>query len=143
MLTGDEYRDSLRAYRPRVFVGGRRVECVVHEPLLQPGINAIAVTYDFAQRAELAATMTAVEQSSGRVVNRLAHIDRSTDDLLAKLEAVRLVCRESGCAQRYLTHDALNALVQATARADAEHGTGYSPRALAYLHEVQERDLTL
>ena len=43
----------------------------------------------------------------------MLHINRHSEDLLSKLEAVRLVCRESGCAQR-LTHDALNAIYQAT-----------------------------
>ncbi|HMS07167.1 MAG TPA: 4-hydroxyphenylacetate 3-hydroxylase N-terminal domain-containing protein, partial [Burkholderiaceae bacterium] len=54
-----------------------------------------------------------------------------------------LVCRTSGCAQRYLAHDSLNALWQATTRSDAEHGSAYHARFLNYLHEVQDRDLTL
>ncbi|HEY4409348.1 MAG TPA: 4-hydroxyphenylacetate 3-hydroxylase N-terminal domain-containing protein, partial [Acidimicrobiia bacterium] len=70
----------------------------------------------------------------------------TTTDLLQKLEAVRLVCRESGCAQRYLTHDGLNALAAATAVADAEHpGTAATrhERLLDYVHHVQDHDLTL
>ena len=31
-------------------------------------------------------------------LNRMIHINRSCDDLLNKLEAVRLLCRETGCA---------------------------------------------
>ena len=54
------------------------------------------------------------QATSGKTVNRMLHINRHSEDLLSKLEAVRLVCRESGCAQRYLTHDALNAIYQAT-----------------------------
>ncbi|WP_461482449.1 4-hydroxyphenylacetate 3-hydroxylase N-terminal domain-containing protein, partial [Porticoccus sp.] len=65
------------------------------------------------------------------------------NDLLSKLEAVRLVCAESGCAQRYLSHDALNGLYQSTWLTDANHGTDYHQRFLAYLHEVQDQDLTL
>ena len=34
-------------------------------------------------------------------VNRLSHINTSSGDLLNKLEAVRLVCQETGCAPRY------------------------------------------
>jgi 4-hydroxybutyryl-CoA dehydratase/vinylacetyl-CoA-Delta-isomerase len=73
----------------------------------------------------------------------MLHIDETTTDLLYKLEAVRLVCRESGCAQRYLSHDALNGLFQATRRTDDAHGTDYHQRLLAYLHRVQDEDLTL
>jgi 4-hydroxybutyryl-CoA dehydratase/vinylacetyl-CoA-Delta-isomerase len=67
--------------------------------------------------------MTAVQHTSGKVVNRLSHIDMSSGDLLNKLEAVRLVCQETGCAQRYLTHDALNAIGQVSARIDDARGT--------------------
>ncbi len=143
LMSAEGFRDSLRAYRPRVFVNGRRVECVADEPLLAPGINAVGITYDYALRADTAPLLTAVQGTSGKRVNRMLHINTSNDDLLTKLEAVRLVCRESGCAQRYLSHDALNALYQATQRTDAAHGTEYHARFLAYLHEVQDRDLTL
>ena len=47
----------------------------------------------------------------------------SAADLLNKLEAVRLVCQQTGCAQRYLTHDALNAIGQVTARIDDAAGS--------------------
>lgn len=136
------YRESLRAYRPRVFVNGRKVESVADEPMLAPGINGVGVTYDLAHEPAYLPIMTAVQGSSGKTVNRMTHIDTSSADLLAKLEAVRLVCKISGCAVRYLTHDAFNGLLQATARADAEHGTEYSARFRAYMHKVQDEDLT-
>ncbi|HYH50252.1 MAG TPA: 4-hydroxyphenylacetate 3-hydroxylase N-terminal domain-containing protein [Acidimicrobiia bacterium] len=145
MLTADEYRESLRRYRPRVFVDGDAVESVADDPRLAPGIAAIGVTYDFATRQEYAEVMTAKQATSGQTVNRLAHINETNQDLLQKLEAVRLVCRESGCAQRYLTHDGLNALAAATQIADAEHSRsgGRYERFLGYLHRVQDEDLTL
>ena len=149
MLTAEEYRESLRRYHPRVFVDGEAVASVADEPRLAPGIAAIGVTYDFAVRpeyAEHAGIMTAKQATSGKTVNRLAHLNETTADLLQKLEAVRLVCRESGCAQRYLTHDGLNALAVATAVADAEHaGTAATrhERLIDYVHRVQDEDLTL
>ena len=62
-------------------------------------------------------------------------------DLLAKLEAVRLVCQETGCAQRYLAHDAFSALQQTTARVDAAPGSRYRERFLAWMHDFQDADL--
>jgi hypothetical protein len=53
MLTAEEYRESLRRFRPRVFVDGEAVELVADEPRLAPGIAAIGVTYDFATRPRL------------------------------------------------------------------------------------------
>lgn len=143
LMDGAAYRESLRAYRPRVFVNGQAIESVADEPLLAPGIAAVGITYDFAHRPEHRVLMTARQGTSGKTVNRMLHIDENATDLLYKLEAVRLVCKVSGCAQRYLSHDALNGILQATHRTDAEHGTDYGQRFLAYLHDVQDRDLTL
>src|SRR3712207_2401907 len=143
LMTAADYRESLRRYSPRVFVNGSRVDSVADEPLLAPGIAAVGVTYDFAHKAEHAALMTARQGTSGKTVNRMVHINETSTDLLRKLEAVRLVCRVSGCALRYLTHDALNGLFQATKRADAEHGTDHHARLLPYLHAAQDAGLTL
>jgi 4-hydroxybutyryl-CoA dehydratase/vinylacetyl-CoA-Delta-isomerase len=142
LMTGADYRDSLRAYHPRVFINGNAVETVADEPLLAPGIAAVGVTYDFAHAAEHAHLMTAAA-ASGKTVSRMLHIDRTSTDLLHKLEAVRLVCKISGCAQRYLTHDGLNGIFGATKRIDDAHGTDYHQRFLHYLAAVQKRDLTL
>ena len=141
LMSAADYRESLRRYRPRVFVNGRQVDSVADEPLLAPGLAATGVTYDFARRPEHTPIMTARQASSGRTVNRFLHINDDTADLLRKLEAVRLTCREAGCAQRYLAHDAFNAVWQASAQADATHGTDHHQRFRAWLHRAQETDL--
>ena len=48
LMSAADYKESLRAYSPRVFVDGDRIESVADEPRLLPGINAIGVTYDLA-----------------------------------------------------------------------------------------------
>ncbi len=144
MMSADEYRESLRQYSPTVYLDGRKVESVADEPGFEPGVNAVGLTYDYALREEFASVMTATQQSSGKTVNRLLHINTSSGDLLNKLEAVRLVCQETGCAQRYLTHDAVNAIHQVSARLDDARGSReHSERFTAYLHDIQDRDLTL
>ena len=140
LMSAADYRESLRRLKPRVFLNGQRVESVADEPLLAPGIAATGVAYDFAGHDEHATLMTARQSTSGRTVNRMLHIDESSTDLLYKLEAVRLVCREAGCAQRYLSHDALNALFQATKRIDAARNGDRHQRLLAYLHLSQDSD---
>ena len=143
-MSGAEYRESLRRYRPVVYVDGQRIDSVADAPQLQPGINALAVSYDFARDAAKAALMTAVQSSRGRRVNRMLHVDESAGDLLNKLEAVRLLCQETGCAQRYLAHDALNALAQVTARIDDARGSNeHRARFQDYLAHVQDEDLAL
>jgi len=148
LMSGDDYRESLRRLAPMIYVDGRRVESVADDPALRPGINAIALTYDFAREQQYAPVMTATQHTSGKRVNRMLHIDTSSGDLLNKLEAVRLLCQETGCAQRYLAHDGLNAIAQVAARLDDAHGRPrghgeHTQRFLDYMHRVQDQDLTL
>ena len=144
LMNGTEYRESLRQYNPRIYVDGELIGPVVDTPALQPGINALAVTYDFALDPAKSTLMTAVQANSQRTVNRMLHINESTGDLLNKLEAVRLLCQETGCAQRYLAHDALNAIHQVSARIDDACGSNeHRARFAAYLEDVQTRDLAL
>jgi len=148
LMTAADYRESLRRYKPVVYVDGQLIDSVADAAGLQPGVNALGVTYDFAHRSEMAPLMTAVQhtdgQASGHLVNRMLHINESAGDLLNKLEAVRLLCQETGCAQRYLAHDALNAIGQVSARIDDARGsTEHRARFGAYLQRVQDDDLSL
>jgi 4-hydroxybutyryl-CoA dehydratase / vinylacetyl-CoA-Delta-isomerase len=86
--------------------------------------------------------MRATSHITGKEVSRLLHINTNTDDLVRKLEMTRLLCRTAGCAQRYLTHDALNALYENTYKVDQEFNTEYHQRFLNYLQFVQDEDLT-
>lgn len=142
LMSAEAYRESLRDYSPEVYCQGERVESVADEPRFAPGINAVGVTYELAHR-DATRELLVARRGDGVEVNRMVHVNRHAEDLLGKLEAVRLVCREAGCAQRYLSHDALNAIHQCTARLAAAGGEDYHSRFLEYLHEVQARDLTL
>ncbi len=144
LMDGQAYRESLRRYKPTVYVDGQLIDSVADAPSLQPGINALAVTYDFAHDPALAPLMRATQTASGKTVNRMLHIDESAGDLLNKLEAIRVLCQETGCAQRYLAHDALNGILQAVAKMDdAKGSTEHRAKFGAYLQRVQDEDLTL
>lgn len=146
LMSGADYRESLRRLRPRVFVEGRAVDAIADDPALAPGVAAMGVSYDYALRNEYRPLMVAEQHTSGREVNRMLHINRTATDLLTKLEAVRLVCQETGCAQRYLTMDAFNALFQTTWHIDraaaGARGAGRHQRFLDYMHWVQDEDLS-
>jgi 4-hydroxybutyryl-CoA dehydratase / vinylacetyl-CoA-Delta-isomerase len=144
MMNSAAYKESLRRLKPLVYVDGRKIESVADDPVLAPGVNALGVTYDFALDPVLAPLMLARDSVSGRTVNRMLHVNESAGDLLNKLEAVRVLCQETGCAQRYLAHDALNALAQVTARIDDARGNKESgDRFRAYIDHVHQHDLSL
>jgi len=133
LMSGADYRESLRRYRPKVYVDGAEVRSVADEPALAPGVNAIALTYDYALREDLAPLMRAGE------VNRMLAVPRCADDLVNKLEAVRLVCQQTGCAQRYLVGDAFAAIATATHDMDGD----YRERFNNYLKQVHDEDLAI
>ena len=141
LKTSEQYVESLRNLKPTVYIRGRKIESVVDEPLLRPGINAISLTYEFAQNPSYKDIMLSASHITGKEISRLLHINVNTDDLLKKLEMTRLLCRTAGCAQRYLTHDALNALFENTYKVDQVLSTKYHQRFLDYLQYVQELDL--
>lgn len=146
LMTSADYRESLRRLQPVVYVDGRRIDSVADEPALAPGVNALGVSYDRTHDATLQPLMLATATRGGtpRQVPRMLHVNESAGDLLNKLEAVRILCQETGCAQRYLAHDALNALAMACARIDDAHGgTERRERFEAWLRHVQEHDLAL
>ncbi|MFO1268911.1 MAG: 4-hydroxyphenylacetate 3-hydroxylase N-terminal domain-containing protein, partial [Rubrivivax sp.] len=68
LMSGDAYRESLRSYKPKVFVDGREVASVADEPALRPGVNALAFTYDFAQREGVEPIALATQASRNKVV---------------------------------------------------------------------------
>src|SRR5215210_867155 len=133
LMSGADYRESLRRFSPRVYLNGAEVASVADEPLLAPGVNAVALTYDYALREDLAPLMRVGE------VNRMLAVPRSSDDLLNKLEAVRVICQQTGCAQRYLVGDAFSALACAT----RELGGEYAARFAAYMRTVHGEDLSV
>lgn len=144
LMSDTEYRESLRRLKPRVFVDGRSITSVADDPSLQPGVNAVGLSYAFALREDTAGLMRVGDANGGRNdYNRMLHVPRSEDDLLQKLEAVRLICRYTGCAQRYLAGDAMAGILQATTEIDAEHGTEYQARARAYHDQIHSADLAV
>src|SRR5258708_22510596 len=123
---------------------GTCVESVGDEYARKPGVNALAFTYDYALKPELGPLGLANQSKPNRIGSRMLHINESSGDILKKLEAVRVRCQETGCAQRYLAHDAVNGIGQAVARIDDARGsTELRARFEDYLANVQDRDLSL
>jgi 4-hydroxybutyryl-CoA dehydratase/vinylacetyl-CoA-Delta-isomerase len=141
-MSSQDYRESLRRLKPVVYVDGHLVDSVADERSLAPGVQALGVSYDYARDPAMAPLMLASQ--AGKPVPRMLHVNESAGDLLNKLEAVRVLCQETGCAQRYLAHDALNAIGQVCARIDDARGTTeHRAKFAAYLEHAQVNDLAI
>ena len=115
MKTGKEYMEALKQIHPRIYYKGEPIECVVGHPLIQPHINAVAMTYDMACDPEFEDLCTATSHLTGEKISRFTHIHQSTDDLIKKVKMLRAISQRTGsCYQRCVGFDALNATYSVT-----------------------------
>lgn len=137
MRTKEEYFENLKRMKKNIYVGG---EVVGRDDL--PGMDVVGLTFDMAAHPEHERLMTATSHLSGEKINRFNHVHQSVDDLLAKQEMTRVICRAcGGCIQRCMGTDATNALSVVTYECDQAHGTEYNRRFLEFLKHWQEGDV--
>lgn len=134
--TGEEYIQSLRGRKLKVYLFGELVKDPVDHPMIRPSINAVAETYDLAVREEELAT--AQSSITGQRVNRFLHIAENAQDLVLQNKMQRKLGQNTGtCFQRCVGMDALNSLHSVTFEIDEKHGTNYHKRLLDFIKMVQ------
>ncbi len=144
MKTAQEYINSVRGLARQVYLLGEQVADPSSHPILQPSLNALAMTYELAQDPSAAELMRSRSSLDGCEINCFTHIHKSTDDLIRKVQALRLLGQKTGtCFQRCVGWDALNAVSSVTYEVDQAKGMQYHKRFLDYLKYVQENDLVL
>lgn len=141
LMTGDQYVESLRKLKTRVYIFGERVENWVDHPIVRPSINSIKMTYDLAQDPAYQDLMTAISNLTGETVNRFNHLHQSADDLVRKVKMQRLLGQKTAsCFQRCVGMDSFNAVYSTTYECDQAHGTHYHDNFKNFLKMVQEND---
>ena len=141
MKTGPEFIDSLHSVRLELYVLGERVENPTDHPILRPSLNALAETYRVAHDPDHGELFVR-EGMVGDPINCFTSLHSSTDDLLNKVRALRILGQRTGsCFQRCVGWDALNALESTTFEMDQELDTQYHDRFMEYLRFVQQEDL--
>ena len=144
LMTGEQYLESLRKLKPRIYMFGKQIECAVDDPILRPSVNSVKMTYDLAQLPEYQDLMTTTSHLTGKKINRFCHIHQSTEDLIKKVKMQRLCGQKTGaCFQRCVGLDAFNAVWSTTYEIDKVHGTNYFENFKKFLEYVQEEDLTV
>lgn len=136
IITGEDYIQSLRGRKLKVFLMGQQVDEPVEHPMIRPSVNAMAKTYDLAlEEAELA---TVWSPFTGERVNRFLHVAMSEEQVVQQNKLQRRLGQLTGsCFQRCVGMDALNALYSVTYEIDGMHGTPYHARLKAFIKEMQ------
>jgi 4-hydroxybutyryl-CoA dehydratase/vinylacetyl-CoA-Delta-isomerase len=144
LMTGEQYIESLRKMKTRVYMFGEKVENWVDHPIIRPSIDCVAVTYDLAHDPEYKDLMTAKSNLTGEIINRFGHLHQSTEDLRNKVKMQRLCGQKTAsCFQRCVGMDAFNAVYSTTYETDKKYGTNYHENFKNFLIKVQNEDLTV
>jgi len=137
-----EYVESLRALDIRAYVNGELVKSVVDHPSVAPHINTVAKTYELAHQPEHQDVMTAISHLTGERIHRYTHIFQSPEDLVKKIQMLRLLGQTTGtCFQRCVGLDAMNAIYAISYEIDQANATSYHERFKDYLGYIQREDL--
>ncbi len=143
MKTSAEYLSDLSLLKRCVYILGERVEDLSIHPLIKPSLHALGCTYDLASDSDYSTTFTRAG-IDGDPVNLFTSLHRSPDDLINKVNALRILGQRTGtCFQRCVGWDALNALDSVTFEMDRSNGSRYYQRFCSYLHYVQRHDLVI
>jgi len=140
--TREDYLQSLKTLGHAVYYKGQRVPDVSTHPGFLPHIRAAAKTYELALAPEHETLLTAVSHLTGRKISRFTHIHQNAEDLVRKVQMLRLIAHETGsCFQRCVGFDGLNAAYMTTFDIDEKCGTSYHRRFQDYLRFIQEENL--
>lgn len=144
LKTPDEYLESIRARTLRIFYRGQLLDNAVDHPVLEPAARCVADVYAAALDPDLSELMTKHSPLVDEPVNVSNILWRSRDDLVARVKWERAVGRRTGRgALRSPGLDAINSLAIVTQHCDAERGTSYHERLLAFIERIQREDLAV
>ncbi|MBW1983333.1 MAG: 4-hydroxybutyryl-CoA dehydratase [Deltaproteobacteria bacterium] len=142
MRSKDEYLESIHTLDHLVFIQGKPVNSIVENPLSRPSSMAMAETFYQAQFGENQNLFTCRSHITGERINRFAHIQHTTEDLIKKIDMLRIMGRKTACCfQRCAGLDCMNTMYAITYDIDEKHGTNYHERFKQFLKEIHEKDM--
>jgi len=72
--TPDEYRERISKLKPRLFIGGKKVEKLPDHPITRGVIEATAKIYDLTLDPQYSDIMAAKSHLTGEAISRSLHI---------------------------------------------------------------------
>ncbi len=137
VLTGAEYRESLKEFSPEVYVRGERIEDVATHPLLRQTVNHVASGFDLMLEPAMRDRTLVRSPLTGDEIPRITmHIQQDKEDLTVKAELTREISSQricTGCMSNMLSvtwamiHDI-----------DATHGTDYFGRYKNFIKSLHK-----
>jgi len=143
LKTPQQYIDSIREIKSRVFIAGKRIDDVTEHPNTRNVLNTVAKTYELALDPQYQEITTATSHLTGEKISRWCHVPRSVDDLDKRRQMNILMAQKIGtCHPRCAGTEAIHVLASVTYAMDQKLGTEYNKRFNNFLRYMQENDLT-
>ncbi len=144
LMTPEQFEESLKALKPKVYMNGKRVENILENRNTRTVVEANKASYEWALDPRYSDIMSCHSPLTGDAVNRYTHVSTSTDDLVKKAEAGTFTAEMLGtCIYRCVGYDAFHSLSSTCWEMDQKLGTEYYPRFIEYLKMVQTKDLSV
>ncbi len=144
LMTPEQFEESLKKLKPRVFMNGKRVENILENRNTRTVVEANKASYAWALDPRYQDIMTCYSPLINDVVNRYTYVSASIEDLVKKAEAGTFTAEMLGtCIYRCVGYDAFHALASTTWEMDRDLDTEYNRRFIEYLKMVQTKDLSV
>jgi len=143
VLTSEQYIESLRKQKPRVFMAGEEVKNIVDHPRFKLGINNIRVCYECANDPKYADLATTISPYIDERIPRWNHIVANEQDVIAKIRLLRKMGDYLSFPYRCIGADLLATTWAVSYDIDKKYNTGYHERVINFVKEAQRKDWTI
>ena len=139
--TREEYIQSLRKQKPKVYMEGEQIENIVDHPAFKVGINSAAVTYDLANDSKYLDLSRVKSPIINGEISRWTHIMEGKRDALAKINLMKAMGEYlCPCVYRCVTSDLLHAAWAVSYDIDKNYNTSYHRNVVEIVKEAQRND---
>ena len=145
LMTGKQYKDSIKDMRINTYVLGKKIENQLEHPVIAPAIEAVAMVYDLAHNPDYQEKTTTISHITGERINFFTHLYRNADDFIKRLDLMRDMARHHGMCHgaRCVSGNIANGLESVTYEMDKKLGTKYHERFRSFWEKVQREDLAV
>jgi len=142
LKAAEEYIESVKKLKPKVYLGGEKVEDILDNPVTRSVVDTTAKVYELSADPAYQDLMTTTSHLTGQRINRAVHVHRSVEDNLARVKMARFTSQKLGtCNYRCPGAEAITPLAGLTWEVDHTLGTEYNKRFNNFLKHLQENDL--
>ncbi len=144
LKTAEEYLNSIKKMKPRVYCGGKWVTNLLDNPVTRSMVMANSAIYGLAEDEKNREVMVAKSHLTGDPINRNLNVARNIHDLDMRQEMALLTSQTVGtCNYRCVGCDALNSVAATTWEMDQVLGTKYQENFNKWLAFAQANDLAV